>query len=101
MKNTMKLTMVLPRNMHAKMISNWRKKTSEAVVEAIGVRHPLMYDVFNLCEMANENELSSFKCKMLKEICKHFEIPFNTRNSKSELLQKITEMVAECSCSSK
>ena len=60
-----------------------------------------MCDVFNLCEMANENKLSSFKCKMLKEICKHFEIPFNTRNSKSELLQKITEMVAECSCSSK
>ena len=77
------------------------KETSEAVVEAIGVRHPLMYDVFNLCEMANENKLSSFKCKMLKEICKHFEIPFNTRSSKSELLQKITEMVAECSCSSK
>ena len=77
------------------------KETSEAVVEAIGVRHPLMYDVFNLCEMANENKLSSFKCKMLKQICKHFEIPFNTRNSKSELLQKITEMVAECSCSSK
>ena len=77
------------------------KETSEAVVEAIGVRHPLMYDVFNLCEMANENKLSSFKCKMLREICKHFEIPFNTRNSKSELLQKITEMVAECSCSSK
>ena len=77
------------------------KETSEAVVEAIGVRHPLMYDVFNLCEMANENKLSSFKCKMLKEICKHFEIPFNTRNSKSELLQKITEMVEECSCSSK
>ena len=69
------------------------KETSEAVVEAIGVRHPLMYDVFNLCEMANENKLSSFKCKMLKEICKHFEIPFNTRNSKSELLQKITEML--------
>ena len=55
------------------------KDTSEAVVEAIGVRHPLMYDVFNLCELANENKLSSFKCNMLKEICKHFEIPFNTK----------------------
>ena len=77
------------------------KETSEAVVEAIGVKHPVMYDVFNLCEMANENRLSSFKCKMLKEICKHFEIPFNTRNSKSELLQKISEMVAECSCATR
>jgi len=77
------------------------KETSEAVVEAIGVRHPLMYDVFNLCEMANENKLSSFKCKMLNEICKHFEISFNSKNSKSELLRKITEMAAECSCASK
>ena len=77
------------------------KETSEAVVEAIGVRHPLMYDVFNLCEMANENKLSSFKCKMLKEICKHFEISFNSKNSKSELLRKIAEMAAECSCASK
>ena len=77
------------------------KETSEAVVEAIGVRNPLMYDVFNLCEMANENKLSSFKCKILKEICKHFEISFNSKNSKSELLRKITEMAAECSCASK
>ena len=77
------------------------KETSEAVVEATGVRNPLMYDVFNLCEMANENKLSSFKCKMPKEICKHFEISFNSKYSKSELLGKITEMAAECSCASK
>ena len=43
------------------------KETSEAVVEAIGIRHPLMYDVFNLCEMAHENKLFSFKYKMLKD----------------------------------
>ena len=54
-----------------------------------------MYDVFNLCEMAHENKLFTFKYKMLKEIRKHCEIPFNTRNSNSDLLQKITEMVAE------
>ena len=31
------------------------------------------------------------------EIYKHFEISFGTRTSKSDVLQKITEMVVECS----
>ena len=34
---------------------------------------------------------------MLREIYKHFEISFGTRTTKSHLLQKITEMVVECS----
>ena len=49
----------------------------EAVVAAIAVKHPLMYDVHNLCELAYENKISSFKVKMLREICKHFGISFN------------------------
>ena len=73
---------------------------SEAVVAAIAVKHPLMYDVHNLCEMAYENKISSFKVKMLREICKHFEISFNTRDTKSALVQKLSEMVRDCSCMS-
>ena len=38
----------------------------DAVVSEIGVIHPVMYDVCNLCEMVAENKLSSFKVKMLK-----------------------------------
>ena len=68
---------------------------SEAVVAAIAVKHPRMYDVQNLCEMAYENKISSFR-----EICKHFEISFNARDSKSALVQKLSEMVRDCSCMS-
>ena len=74
---------------------------SEVVVAAIiAVKHPPMYDVHNLCEMAYENKISSFKVKMLREICKHFEISFNTRDTKSALVQKLSEMVRDCSCMS-
>ena len=73
---------------------------SEAVVAAIAVKHPLMYDVHNLCEMAYEKKISSFKVKMLREICKHFEISFNTRDTKSALVQKLSELVRDCSCMS-
>ena len=46
----------------------------DAVVSEIGVIHLVMYNVYNLCEMVAENKLSSFKVKMLREICTYFEI---------------------------
>ena len=55
------------------------EKASVAVQFEIGVKHTVMYDVYNLCEMAFENKLSFFKVKMLKEMCKHFEIPSNIK----------------------
>ena len=39
----------------------------------------------------------SFKSYLLREIYKHFVISVGSRTSKSDL-QKITEMVVECSC---
>ena len=57
-------------------------------METTAARRALMYDEYNLCEMAHRNQL----------IYKLSEILFGTRTSKSDLLQKITEMVVECSC---
>ena len=70
------------------------------MVEAIAGKRPLMYDEYNLCEKAHINQLF-FKSNLLREIYKHFEISFGTRTTKSDLLQKITEMVVECSCAVK
>ena len=44
-----------------------------------------------MCEMAHRNHSFSFKSNLLG-------ISFGTRTSKSDLLQKITKMVVECSC---
>ena len=55
------------------------EKASVAVQFEIGVKHTVMYDVYNLCEMAFENKLSFLNVKMLKEMCKHFEIPSNIK----------------------
>ena len=55
------------------------EKASVAVQFEIGFKHTVMYDVYNLCEMAFENKLSFLKVKMLKEMCKHFEIPSNIK----------------------
>lgn len=72
--------------------------TCEAVVAEIGITHPIMYDVFDLCKMKNDQRLTSFTVKMLREICNFFEIPFKIRDTKSVLVDKVTEMVSSCSC---
>ncbi|CAH3159521.1 unnamed protein product, partial [Pocillopora meandrina] len=54
------------------------EKASVAIQSEIGVKSLVIYDVYNLCEMAFENRLSFFKVKMLREMCKHFEIPSNS-----------------------
>ena len=74
------------------------EKASVAVQSEIGVKHPVMYNVYNFCEMAFENRLSFFKVKMLREMCKHFEIPSNLRDTKSSLVKKLSQMVEDCSC---
>ena len=61
------------------------EKASVAVEFEIGVKHTVMYDVYNLCEMAFENKLSFLKVKMLKEMCKHFEIPSNIKRHQIKL----------------
>ena len=72
------------------------EKASVAIESEISVKHPLMYDVYNLCEMAFENRLSFFKVKILREICKRSEIPSNLRDTKSSLVKKLSWMVEDC-----
>ena len=38
------------------------EKASVAVQSEIGVKHPVIYDVYNLCKMAFENRLLFLRC---------------------------------------
>jgi hypothetical protein len=69
-----------------------------AVSDKIGLSHPITYDVYNICRLTRDQKVSSFKVKMLKQICNHFELPFKSRDIKADLVAKIEEMAQECSC---
>ena len=46
------------KTIHTKTMGNLEKGNgSEAVMETIAARRPLMYDEYNLCEMAHGNQL--------------------------------------------
>ena len=68
------------------------------IVHEMGIRHPLIYDVFNLCEYYERGRITSFNVKMLKSMCEHFEITYKSSDRKPTLVCKIEEMILECSC---
>ena len=72
--------------------------TVESVVAEIGLTHPIVYDIYDLCDYVKKEKLNYFTVSMLKEICTFFELPFKSRDSKAVLTSKIKEMAHECQC---
>ena len=52
----------------------------EEVIENLGLKHPIIFDVYNLCEHYHSNKLSPFSVSMLKDMCGYFEIPYKSRD---------------------
>ena len=73
--------------------------TLESVLTEIGLTHPIVYDIYDLCDYVKKEKLNHFTVSMLKEICTFFELPFKSRDSKALLMSKIKEMTHECQCS--
>ena len=44
------------------------RETREAVLGKVGLTHPILYDIYDLCTFARESKLPTFKAKMLSEI---------------------------------
>jgi hypothetical protein len=39
------------------------------IAESLQVQHPIIYDVYDLCDMNNRNKLQVFDVSMMKTIC--------------------------------
>ena len=63
--------------------------TVESVVTEIGLTHPIVYDIYDLCDYVKKEKLNYFTVSMLKEICTFYELPFKSRDSKAVLMSKI------------
>ena len=73
----------------------------EEVIENLGLKHPIIFDVYNVCDYYHSNKLPSFNVSMLKDMCEYFEIPYKSRDLKRDLLPKVSELVKECEYSKK
>ena len=50
------------------------RDTTEVVLGKIGLTHPILYDIYDLCTLSRDGKLPSFKVPMLREMCKHFDL---------------------------
>ena len=77
-----------------------RKETVQDILDDISVQnlHPIVNDSFDLCEYNKKQQLGRFSVYMLKSVCNHFEIVVKAKNTKTVLLEKLKEVLNQCSC---
>lgn len=68
------------------------------VMDMVSVQHPIMFDRYNICEMAYNSKLSSFSVCMLKEICESFELDVSSISTrrKKPYIELLMSMVDNC-----
>ena len=74
------------------------REARNIVMDEIGLKHPIMIDIYDVCSLAREARLPSLKVKMLRDMCKHFELAFKMQDTNAAPLAKMEEMISECSC---
>ena len=73
------------------------EKASVAVQFEIGFKHTVVYDVYNLCEMAFENKLSFSRLRCSRKCVSILKSHPTSRDTKSSLIKKLSQMVEDCS----
>ena len=70
------------------------------VLEEVGIRHPILFDTFNLCEMHQAGKLRHLSVSMLRSIYEHFDIEvMNIKGRrKAPYLSLLGELLVACSC---
>ena len=76
-----------------------RQQVISSIIEEIGLRHPICYDVYDLCDYYKCSKLSKFNVQMLKAILKNFEISYKSKDrKKKDLVEHLAAFVQKCSC---
>ena len=75
-----------------------RQLLKNSIIEKIGLRHPICYNVYDLCEYCKGSKLSKFNVVMLKAILKNFDISFKSKDRKKDLVEHLAAFVQICPC---
>ena len=52
------------------------REARNIIMDEIGVKHPIMFDIYDVCSLAREGRLPSLKVKILRDMYKHFGLAF-------------------------
>lgn len=74
----------------------------DEVLNEISLKHPIIYDSYNICDMAATSKLSKFSIAMLQEICRYFELDISSvkQKRKKPYVDLLVNLVQSCTCNS-
>ena len=77
-----------------------RDELVKEVARELAPKHPIVYDMYNLCELSLQKKLSDFSITMLKDICIFFEIGISdvTVRRKKPYINKLQSLCQSCEC---
>ena len=70
------------------------------ILDEVALRHPIVFDVFNLCGMHGSGKLRQLSVAMLRSICEHFDIEVENIKGrrKAPYLSLLGEFLESCDC---
>ena len=74
----------------------WNQQLKWTIASELSPQHPICYDITDLCKCVKEDKLQKFTVTMLKKILLHFDLAFNSKDRKKDLMQKLFLFVQEC-----
>ena len=75
-----------------------REKLLADIASELSPQHPICYDTTDLCKCVKEDKLQKFNVTMLKTILLYFDVAFNSKDRKKDLVLKLSSFVQECNC---
>lgn len=76
------------------------QSTRQQVVQHCGLRHPITYQTYNLCQLNKSNGLKQLSIKMLSTICEYFDMDTSnmTGHRKAPYIDLLRTTLQSCSC---
>ncbi len=70
------------------------------IINEIGLTHPIMFDTYNLCDLATGSKVSKFSISMLQEICTFYDLDtsFIKAKRKKPYIEILTNFIGNCTC---
>ena len=74
----------------------------DQVMATVTLQHPIVFDQYNICAMAEEDTLKSLKVSLLQVICQclNLDIPDQPIRRKAPYLKLLKEAISNCGCQS-
>ena len=74
-----------------------------SVLSSIQIRHPIVVDQYNVCDIVTSNKLSSLKLGLLQVLCTRLglDVPVPPKRLKEPYRVLLQQLVSKCTCSAK